>query len=410
MGESLLLYDRDPDLSRDFLSNVFLCKCHRQGKGFHYNNEVFTEENRGNRGTSMKKIGVLTSGGDCAGLNAVIRAVTARAQGGYGWEVVGIRYATMGFLQNPIDWIPLSHKTMEASLIRQGGTILGSISKSPFFQDAAGNEIDRRSDILEGYHKLGLDALIVIGGDGSVAITRELAQKGKWNLIAIPKTIDNDLGSTERAIGFATAVEVATEALDRLQPTAASHDRVMVLEVMGRDAGHIALHTGIAGGADIVLIPEIPYSLSHIRDKIQQIRAQGRQYALVVVAEAVKGEEGEPFLIQNKGERPRYAGIGHYIAQMITEMTGAETRVTVLGHVQRGSAPGASDRILAGAFGVRAVDLIAEGKFDRMVAWRNETVVDIPIPQATSQYQIVDTKGPMVQTARGLGICFGDEV
>lgn len=356
----------------------------------------------------MKKIGVMTSGGDCAGLNAAIRAVVTRAQEGYGWEVLGIRYGTRGFLQDPIDAFPLTIQKMGADVLRQGGTFLGSISKSPFSLDSEGKLIDRTQEVLDGYHKLGLDALIMIGGDGSVALNREAAQQGGWNMIAIPKTIDNDLGSTDKAIGFSTAVDVATEALDRLQPTAGSHDRIMVLEVMGRDAGHIALHTGIAGGADIVLIPEVPYKFSCIQDKIKQIRHQGRNFALVVVAESVKGEDGLPFTVEAQNGRQRYAGVGPYIADRITEMTGLETRVTVLGHVQRGATPNASDRLLASAFGVRAVDLVAEEKFDRMVAWRHGRVVDIPILEAISHYQKVDIHGPMVQTARGLGICFGD--
>jgi len=234
-------------------------------------------------------------------------------------------------------------------------------------------------------------------------------KQGNINFIGIPKTIDNDLGSTEVSIGFSTAVEVATEALDRLQPTAASHDRVMVLEVMGRDAGHIALNAGIAGGADVILIPEIPYTLANVAKKIEAINKRGRNFALVVVAESVKTEQGEPSVITDNEGRKRYGGIAHYLSEKITELTKAETRFTVLGHVQRGGQPDASDRVLAAALGVHAVDLVAQGKFNRMVAWQNRHVIDVPLETAIAQYEAVNVQGTLVKTARGLGICLGDE-
>ena len=229
------------------------------------------------------------------------------------------------------------------------------------------------------------------------------------NLVTIPKTIDDDLSHTEHSIGFMTAVDVATEALDRLQPTAASHDRVMILEVMGRDAGHIALATGIAGGADIILIPEIPYQMAVVAHRINSIREQGRNFALMVVSEAVGTETGEKAKVMDREGRARYGGISQYLADRVTDLTGAETRFTVLGHVQRGGQPIFQDRVLASVFGVHAVDLVAQGKFDRMVAWQNRKVVDVPIQQAIGGYQAVDVKGSLVNTARGLGIYFGDE-
>jgi 6-phosphofructokinase 1 len=203
-------------------------------------------------------------------------------------------------------------------------------------------------------------------------------------------------------------VDTATDALDHLQPTAASHSRVMILEVMGRDAGHIALSAGIAGGADVILIPEIPYTLAAIAAKIEALKAKGRNFALVVVAEAVKTEFGEPVVKENPGGRAGYGGIGHYMAERIAETTGAETRVTVLGHIQRGGQPDSRDRIMASAFGVRAVDLMAEGRFDRMVAWRERDVSDVPILEAIRHYKAVDPKGALARTARGLGICLGN--
>jgi 6-phosphofructokinase (EC 2.7.1.11) len=243
---------------------------------------------------------------------------------------------------------------------------LGTTNKGdPFaFPMPDGSLLDRSEEIIEGYHLLGLNALIGIGGDGSLAILRRIAQQGNINLIGIPKTIDNDVGSTDLSIGFSTAVDIATEALDRLHFTAASHSRVMILEVMGRDAGHIALHAGIAGGADIILIPELPYSLDSICQHIAELQKQGKNYCLVVVAEAVKTETGEPVTNINRMGQARLGGIGQYLADEICDRSGAETRVTVLGHIQRGGTPSPIDRIIASAFGVAAVDLIAEEKYD----------------------------------------------
>ncbi len=358
-----------------------------------------------------KRIGVLTSGGDCAGLNAAIRSITHHAITHYGWEVFGIRKGTTGLINRPLEYIPLTVEQCDSAVLRSGGTMLGSTNKDdPFrFPNADGTRTDRSDDFIKGYHELGLDALIGIGGDGSMHVLRRLAQKGNLNLIAIPKTIDNDLGETESAIGYATSVEVATEALDRLQPTAASHQRVMVLEVMGRDAGHIAIASGIAGGADVILVPEISYKLQNVYDKIKRLTEKGRNFALVVVAEAVRDENGEPIIVSHLGERIRYGGIGHYLGEKIIEATGADVRVMVLGHVQRGGQPNASDRIIASAFGVHAVDLIAAGKFDRMVAWQHRDVMDVPIQQAIDAYHAIQPTDVLVRTARGLGICLGDE-
>lgn len=359
----------------------------------------------------VKRIGVLTSGGDCAGLNATIRAITDRAIQTYGWHVLGIRNGTTGLIARPLEYEELTTERCDSAMMRSGGTILGTTNKNtPFrFPQGDGTHTDRSSDFCKGYHELGLDALIGIGGDGSIRILRRLAQEGGINLIAIPKTIDNDLGHTEFAIGYSTAVEVATEALDRLQPTAASHQRVMILEVMGRDAGHIALNAGISGGADVILIPEIPYKLENIYKKIESLADLGRTFALVIVAEAVKTETGSPLTLSDRSGRKRYGGIGHYLGDKISQETGAETRVMVLGHVQRGGQPCAHDRLLASAFGVHAVDLIAAGRFDRMVAWQNRNVVDVAIADAVARNQVVDPDGIMARTARGLGICLGNE-
>ncbi len=357
----------------------------------------------------VKRIGILTSGGDCAGLNAVIRAVTHCAVGVYGWKVLGICKATQGLMNRPAQVMPLEMEKVDR-LLAMGGTILGTTNKGdPFaFPMPDGTTLDRSEEIIEGYHSLGLDALIGIGGDGSLAILRKIAQQGGINLVGIPKTIDNDVGITERSIGFDTAVNIATEAIDRLHFTAASHNRVMIVEVMGRDAGHIALNAGIAGGAHIILIPEISYKIENIARYIRKRQTLGQDYTIVIVSEAVCTDSGE--IIQQTGQfgECRLGGIGQYLADEIAANTGAETRVTVLGHTQRGGISSPLDRILASAFGVAAVGLIAEGKYDYMVTWQNREVASVPILDAIKDYRAVDPEDTLVKTARGLGICFGD--
>ena len=357
---------------------------------------------------AAKTIGILTSGGDCAGLNAVIRAVVHRAQH-YSWRVLGIRDGTMGLLERPLRYAELDLRTVDGTM-RLGGTILGTTNKgNPFAFPMEDRSLkDRSGEMIEGLASLELDGLIGVGGDGSLDILRRLMARSPVAFIGIPKTIDNDVANTERAVGYSTAVAIATEALDRLHPTGASHERVMVLEVMGRDAGHIALHAGIAGGADVILIPEIPYDMEKIAGKISALRSQGRNFALVVVSEAVRTVEGRMIKVEYRGGARRFGGIGHYLGELIAEATGAETRVTVLGHVQRGSPPSAQDRLIGTAFGVHAVDLIADGKFDRMVAWQNRQVVDVSLADAIARYQAVDTASNLVKTARALGICLGD--
>ncbi len=349
-----------------------------------------------------KRIGILTSGGDCAGLNPVIRAVVYHAVGTYGWEVLGIARATQGLMCSPPKVIPLKIDEHLDALLTKGGTMLGTTNKGdPFaFPMPDGTVRDRACDIIAGYNELGLDAIIGIGGDGSLAILRKLALQG-MNLVGIPKTIDNDVGVTETSIGFDTAVQIATEALDRLHFTAASHDRVMILEVMGRDAGHIALNAGIAGGADIILIPEIPYRLEKVYQKIKERQARGQHFSLVIISEAICTDPGEL-------SGCPIEGIGQYLAQKITAHTGSETRVTVLGHLQRGGIPSPLDRLLGSAFGVAAVDLIAEGKFDHLVTWQNRQIVSVPIAEAIKEYRAVDPLDTLVKTARGLSICLGD--
>ncbi len=359
----------------------------------------------------IKRIGVLTSGGDCSGLNAAIRAITLRAIQQYGWEVVGILRGTCGLIRRPMEYIPLTLAMSDQSMLRAAGTILGSTTKeNPFyFPSEGGAKIDRSDDVVDGYHSLNLDAIIAIGGDGSMRINSKLAKKSGVNMVCIPKTIDNDLAQTELSIGYSTAVAVATEALDRLHPTAASHDRVMVLEVMGRDAGHIALSAGIAGGADVILIPEIPYSLDSICNHIKKIKSQGRNYSLIIVSEAVKTQtESSVLRGTSYNERPRYGGISQYLCEELEERIHADTRSTILGHVQRGEQPNVQDRILATTFGVRAVDMIAEKDFGKMVVWRNNQIESVPIDATIDTYNGVDPKGILVKTAKAMGIYVGE--
>ncbi|MBI29288.1 MAG: Pyrophosphate--fructose 6-phosphate 1-phosphotransferase [Alphaproteobacteria bacterium MarineAlpha5_Bin11] len=358
----------------------------------------------------IKRIGILTSGGDCGGLNAVVRAVTYRAIEKYGWEVFGIRDGTTGLMQRPLQYEKLTLKRFTGNLIRQGGTFLGTTSSgNPFrFKMENGKYEDKSQDIINGYKKLRLDAFIGIGGDGSMKILKKLSDQGGLNFVGIPKTIDNDVNSTEISVGYDTAVEVATSALDMLQPTAASHKRLMVLEVMGRDAGHIALNAGIAGGADIILIPEINYNLIKIAKHIKEIRQQGRNHALMVVAEAVKKEDGTKATVKHTGGQIRLGGIGSYLAHKISQLTDTETRVTVLGHVQRGSQPSSRDRLVGSAFGVHAVDMIANNKFNRIAVWQNRGVTDVSLHEIINKSRKVNPNGRLVRTARGLGIYLGD--
>ena len=358
----------------------------------------------------MKKIGILTSGGDCGGLNAAVRSIFFRAKNTYGMEVLGIQDGTVGLMQRPVAFLPLDYQTFSGSLLRQGGTFLGTTNKgNPFkFPMPDGSYKDRTQDIIDGYHELGLEGLIVIGGDGSMSILTEIAKRGNLNIVAIPKTIDNDVGATESSIGFNTAVSVATQALDNLQSTAASHNRTMILEVMGRDAGHIAINAGIAGGADVILIPEINYSINGIVNKLTEMKNRGIVHSLMVVAEAVKTENGKTYEIEFADGQKRLGGIGTYLSEEIMKKTDVECRVTSLGHVQRGAPPTPRDRILASAFGVYAVDLLANNKFGRMVAWKDRKVVDVAISEGISTYKVVDRTDPLIETALALGVYVGD--
>jgi len=358
-----------------------------------------------------RRIALLTSGDDCAGLNAIIRAVVLRA-GQLDWEVTGMLYGTDGLLGDDPQTVSLRPEHTDTVMMRQGGTVLGTTNKGdPFaYVMPDGSVKDRSGDIIENFRKTGCDGLIGIGGVGSLPILLRLSEQGGIPLICVPKTIDNDVCMTETAVGFNTAVAVATEALDRLQPTAASHDRIMVLEVMGRGAGHIALAAGIAGGADVILLPEIPYDIDIVADHLQKVHKPGHNFGLVVVCEAARPKGGTVRTHVMQDGQVRLGGVGQVIGAQIGELCQAETRVTVLGHVLRGGQPSAWDRLTAAAFGVRAVELLNAGQSGRMVAWSQRGVTDVLIADVINKgSHPIEADDSLVRVARGLGICLGDQ-
>ncbi len=359
-----------------------------------------------------KRIGILTGGGDAPGLNAVIRAVALTAARRYGWETIGIREGFDGLLAG-LPTLALNESSVR-DLLPRGGTILGAANRgSPFHRriEHPNGEvayIDVSHEALERMDDLGLEALIVAGGDGTMAIAEKLVQLGA-RIVGVPKTIDNDLSQTDVTFGFDTAINTATEALDKLQTTAESHHRAMVLEVMGRNAGWIALKTGVAGGADAILIPEIPFDIAVIRDKIRDLQASGRRYSLIIVAEGAAPIGGEQaFYIEGEGfSQSKLGGIGYLVGNMLNAATGVEVRVTVLGHLQRGGQPTPHDRWLATRFGAAAVDLAAQAQWGFMVALQGETLISVRMSDAISALKAVDPNSELVQMARDLGIVFG---
>ncbi|OHE60517.1 MAG: 6-phosphofructokinase [Thermodesulfovibrio sp. RBG_19FT_COMBO_42_12] len=356
------------------------------------------------------KIAVNTSGGDAPGLNAVIRGVVLAAYK-KGWEVYGIKYGYRGL----IDTNQLVRLTPESvwDITNIGGTILGSAIKGdPFrypLERPDGNivESDISDEVVSKFKALGFDALIVIGGDGSLGIANKFSEKG-IPVIGIPKTIDNDINSTDVTFGFDTAVNTATEAIDKLHTTAKSHDRVMVVEVMGRYAGWIALYSGISGSSDVILIPEIPFDIEKVCNKIRQLEVIGQNYAIVVVAEGAKPVGGDITVIEENHGEIRLGGIGKKVSDNIQEKTGKETRVIVLGHLQRGGAPTTFDRLLCLRFGTAAIRFAEAGKFGTMVALRSTEICAVPIKEAIGKMKTVSPDSDIIQTARSLGISFGD--
>lgn len=356
------------------------------------------------------RIGILNSGGDCPGLNAVIHGVVGAAST-LGWEVVGFRDGFEGLLP-PGDYMMLDPERT-VGIMKLGGTILGTTNKGHFVAKVGEGNVAKVPDEIINKAKgtlrhLEIGALIVVGGDGSLTTGMQLCEAG-IPVIGVPKTIDNDLSATAYTFGFDSAYSAVVDALDRLHTTAESHKRAMVLEVMGRHAGWIALYGGMAGGADVILLPEIPFQMEHVANAIRKRDAAGHHSTLVVVAEGARIEEGT-LLTKGGGEagEVRLGGIGEHVAKQIEKLTGKETRSCTLGHLQRGGAPTALDRILGIRFGVKAVHLIAEGKFGRMVSYQQYQVGDVAIEEAVNKLRLVSKDGDVVQAARSIGISFGD--
>lgn len=357
------------------------------------------------------RIGIVTGGGDCPGLNAVIRAVV-KAATRRGWEVVGVIGGYEGVLP-PGNARPLTYRSLDGLLTR-GGTILGTANRGRFSAKVGHGESralprELLDETRAGLERLGLDALVSIGGDGSLSIAQQLGEHG-IPIVGVPKTIDNDLEGTLTTFGFDSAVACATDALDRLHTTAESHNRVMVLEVMGRYAGWIALYSGVAGGADVILIPEIPFDYDRIGAKIAERESLGRRFSIVVVAEGARPRESDfvTAASQPADREARLGGIGAVVAAEIERRTGKETRACVLGHLQRGGSPTPFDRALCSIFGAEAVELIAQRQFGKMVAYQGSNVTAIPIAEAVGKLKSVKPGGSLARTARALGICMGD--
>jgi 6-phosphofructokinase 1 len=357
--------------------------------------------------TPIRRIGVLTSGGDAPGLNAVIRAVVRSAEIDHGWAVLGIEHGFEGLIGRP-QTRPLDAPAV-SGLLPQGGTILGSTNKGHFAAMRVEGELVRDpapyKELAANTRRLGIDALVVIGGEGSQGIASELSHYGV-RAVGVPKTIDNDLWGCDQTFGFDTALTVATEALDRLHTTAASHDRVMVLEVMGRDAGWIALHSGLGGGADVILIPEIPFTVEAIASKILTREYRGSSFSIVICAEGAQ-ERGAGQVYQEA--TGTLGGIGAHVATQVGKVTGKDARVVVLGHVQRGGMPTPFDRILATRFGAAAVRVLGEGRYGEVVVSKGTEISTVPMSDCAGKVRTVPADHEMIQTARGLGIAFGDE-
>jgi len=360
----------------------------------------------------VKRIGVMTGGGDCPGLNAVLRAVVKTAMRKYNYEVVGFRDGYRGLVKN--DYVNLTEAKVSGILDR-GGTILGSSNKdNPFKFVIEKNGVveikDMSERVLENISLHDIECLVLIGGDGTLTSARDFSNMGV-KVVACPKTIDNDLNCTDTTFGFMTAVDTATDAIDKLHSTAESHHRVMILEVMGRNAGWITIEAGIAGGADVILIPEIPYDIDVVVESVKQRQRMGKNFSIVVVAEGAKPKGGSVVVSKVVADSPdpiRLGGIGNKLAADIEDASGIETRVTVLGHVQRGGRPDAFDRVLSTRYGVAAVEMVHNEQYGRMVCLRGGEIDSAPIEEAVGTLKFVQAAGELVQIGKGIGIEFGD--
>ena len=361
----------------------------------------------------IERIGILTGGGDAPGLNAVIRSAAKKAILRHGWKVLGIGDSMDGLLTKPEKNCWLDYSAV-SGILQKGGTILGTTNRGdpfnyPFIENGKTFFKDVSDLMIENVKKLKLDALIVIGGDGSMRIAYKFFQKGV-QIVGIPKTIDNDLLVTDATFGFETAVDTVTECLDRLHSIAESRDRVVVVEVMGRDAGWIALHSGIAGGADVILIPEIPYDVTAIVRKIENRKSHNARFTIIVIAEGAKSKGGETSYLpeETPGGMKRLGGAGEQLVQSLKKYVDSDVPLTVLGHLQRGGSPSSYDRVLATRFGAAAIDLIAAGKFGRIVCLSGSKITSAPIEEAIKGQKLIPADYDMLQVARDIGISLGE--
>ena len=336
------------------------------------------------------KIGILSAGGDCPGINATIRGVGKTAIIKYGMEVIGFTQGFRGLLYK--DYITLGEPQL-SGILTEGGTILGTSREKPFKKKSTDSIDDKPEEIKKNYKELGLDALVCIGGNGTQRTASLLAKEG-LNVIGIPKTIDNDVYGTDLTFGFDSALSIATDAIDRLHTTANSHRRVMVIEIMGHHAGWLALYAGIAGGGDVILVPEIDYDINKVADYLQERSNQGKPFSIVVVAEGIKKEGNKP--------------AARYISKKIQELTGMEVRETILGYIQRGGSPTPSDRIFSTRLGGYAADLINARNFGQMVAMRDGEITHVPLEEVGGKLRLLTPDHPLIERGRSLGLCFGN--
>jgi 6-phosphofructokinase 1 len=363
--------------------------------------------------SKVKTIGISTGGGDCPGLNAVIRGAVKAAIKNYNWRVIGIEDGFDGLI-----WPETKSRELKlgdvSGILPRGGTILGTTNRgNPFkykVRDELGfdSEVDYSQRALDNARQLGIDCMMVIGGDGTQNIGLGLHKRG-LPVVGVPKTIDNDLNATDVTFGFDTALHTVTEAVDKIHTTAESHHRIMLVETMGREAGWIALESGIAGGAHVILLPEIPFTIKKICDFVDQRHRSGKKFTIVVVAEGISiPADAQQLFEREKRAAPRAGAIANTIGDAIARCAHREVRVTVLGHIQRGGSPSPFDRVLSTRFGVKAVELIATGQFGHMVALRGEHVIAVDIETACGQVKLVNPEGDLVRTAKAIGVCFGD--
>lgn len=336
------------------------------------------------------RIGILTAGGDCPGINAAIRGVGETAILEYGMDVIGISSGFLGLINQ--EYVALDENQL-SGILTLGGTILGTSRENPFKKEKSLSTIDKPRLIRKHYHELGLDALVCIGGNGTQRTAAQLAEQG-LHVIGIPKTIDNDVWGTDVTFGFDSALAITTDALDRLHTTANSHKRIMVIEVMGHHAGWLALYSGMAGGGDVILMPEIPFDTAIVAKALKKRALDKKPYSIVVVAEGIP--------------HPKEEKAGHYIASTIEQLTGLETRETILGYIQRGGSPSGMDRILATRFGAHAVELIADRRFGQMVCIKGDTITSVPLAEVGGKLRLVPPDHALIEKARRMGICFGD--